>query len=266
MYGQQGFIAVWDSNIDNCNSDNSTMQCVGWLKTTHPGDIDLGILVNKCQLLPTKLKKILKCPQKVVKCVYDTYINEMKSFPEKTYQKWKMKLNIDISKNDFLNLFSTMYACTKSTKLRDFQYRVLHSTLVTNDKLSMWGIINDESCSFCHNAPETIIHLLIECETSKKLWSEVTGYLYDISGMRINMSYVDVLLGMVGAGDTDLLNLINITVKQYLYACRCNNTFPIIATAIMKIKDICDIEKSIALKNNTLAQHNKKWQLLSPQT
>ena len=27
------------------------------------------------ELLPTKLKKILKCPQKVVKCIYDTYIN-----------------------------------------------------------------------------------------------------------------------------------------------------------------------------------------------
>ena len=80
------------------------------------------------------------------------------------------------------------------------------------------------------------------------------------------MSYVDVLLGMVGAGDTDLLNLINITVKQYLYACRCNNTYPMIATAIRKINEICDIEKSIALKDNTLAQHNKKWQLLSPRT
>ena len=28
------------------------------------------------------------------------------------------------------------------------------------------------------------------------------------------MSYVDVLLGMVGAGDTDLLNLINIIMKH----------------------------------------------------
>ena len=70
------------------------------------------------ELLPTKLKKILKCPQKVVKCVYDTYINEMKSFPEKTYQKWKIKLNIDISKNGFLNLFNTMYSCTKINKTK----------------------------------------------------------------------------------------------------------------------------------------------------
>ena len=38
--------------------------------------------------------------------------------------------------------------------------------------------------------------------------------------MRINMSNVDVLLGMVGAGDTYLLNLFNITEKQYLYACK----------------------------------------------
>ena len=190
----------------------------------------------------------------------------MKSFPEKIYQKWKIKLNIDISKNDFLNLFNTMYSRTKSTKLRNFQYRVLHSTLVTNEKFSMWGIINDETCSCCRHAPETIIHLLIECETSKRLWSEVTGYLYDISGLRINMSCVDLLSGMVGAGDTDMLSLINITVKQYSYACRCNKTYPIIATAIMKIKDICDIEKSIALKNNALAQYNKKWQLLSPRT
>ena len=41
----------------------------------------------------------------------------------------------------------------------------------------------------------------------------MTGYLYDISGLRINMSYVNVLLGMVGAGDTDILNLINITTS-----------------------------------------------------
>ena len=165
--------------------------------------------------IPRSTPAISKIHKNIVKCINDTYINEMKSFHEKTYQKWKIKLNIDISKTDFLNLVNTMYLCTKSPKLRDFQYRVLDSTLVTNEKLSMCGMINEESCSFCHNAPETIIHLLIECETSQRLWSEVTGYLYDISGLRINMSYVDVLLGMVGAGDTDLLNLINVTVKQY---------------------------------------------------
>ena len=52
-------------------------------------------------------------------CIYDLYINEIKSFPVNTYQKWKIKLNIDISKNDFLNLSNTMYSCTKSTKLKE---------------------------------------------------------------------------------------------------------------------------------------------------
>ena len=159
-----------------------------------------------------------------------------------------------------------MYSCTKSAKLRDFQYRVLNSILVTNDKLSRWGIINDESCSFCHSTPESIMHLLRECEISKRLWSDVSEYIYDNSGLRINMSDADVLLGVVGAGDTELLNLIHIIVKQHIYASRCNKIHPTMASTKMKIKHIHDIDKSIAIKTDTLDLHNTKWQLLSPLT
>ena len=48
------------------------------------------------------------------------------------------------------------------------------------------------------------MHLLRECEISKRLWSDVSEYIYDNSGLRINMSDADVLLGVVGAGDTEL--------------------------------------------------------------
>ena len=110
------------------------------------------------------------------------------------------------------------------------------------------------------------MHLLRECEISKRLWSDVSEYIYDNSGLRINMSDVDVLLGVVGAGDTELLNLIHIIVKQHIYACRCNKIHPTMASTKMKIKHIHDIEKSIAIKTDTLDLHNTKWQLLSPLT
>ena len=127
------------------------------------------------------LSKIINFPQKVVKCMYDTYISEVKTFPDKTSQKWKTKLNTNLSDNDFLNFYNAMYSCTKSAKLRDFQYRILNLILVTNDKLSTWGIITGESCSFCHSTPESIMHLLRECEISKRLWSDVSEYIYDNS-------------------------------------------------------------------------------------
>ena len=42
--------------------------------------------------LPTKLKKIPKCPQKVVKCIYDTHINEMKKNPWKDLSQMENKI------------------------------------------------------------------------------------------------------------------------------------------------------------------------------
>lgn len=216
------------------------------------------------ELYPPKLKNIVKCPQKVVKYIYDTCISATKTFPVKPYQKWKSKLEIELSEDDFLNFFKIMYSCTRSTKLRDFQYRVLHSTLVTNDKLYKWGKINDESCSFCHNAPESITHLLVECATSKNLWNEVTEYIFSISGLRIVMTDVDKLMGIMGTGDSCLLNLIIIIVKQYIYACRCKNVSPIIEIIKMKINDVCNAEKSIAIKKNAVDQYLNKWQILNP--
>ena len=119
---------------------------------------------------------------------------------------------------------------------RDFQSRILNSILVRNDKLSRWGIMTDESCSFCHSTPESIMHLLRECEISKRLWSDVSEYVYDNSGLRINMSDADVLLVAVGARDTELLNLIHIIVKQNIYACRCNKINPTMTSTKVKNK------------------------------
>ena len=141
----------------------------------------IHIDVSEDDLISPKLSKIIHCPQKVVKCIYDTYISEVKTFPDKTFQKWKTKLNTNLSENDFLSFYNTVYSCTKSAELRDFQYRILNSILVTNEKLSRWVIITDESCSFCHSTPEWIMHLLRECEISKRLWIDVSEYIYMIT-------------------------------------------------------------------------------------
>ena len=74
--------------------------------------------------------------KKVVKLIYDSFISSTDSFPEKTYQKWKTILRITISQDNFLEYFAAMYSCTTATKLIEFQYKILHSTLITNEKLS----------------------------------------------------------------------------------------------------------------------------------
>ena len=53
----------------------------------------------------SKLQKIIQCKQKVTKLVYDNIIKDTDAFPTKAYQKHKSELNIELSKEDFLNLF-----------------------------------------------------------------------------------------------------------------------------------------------------------------
>ena len=124
----------------------------------------IHIEVSEDDLISPKLSKIINCPQKVVRCIYDTYISEVKTFPDKTFQKWKTKLNTNLSENDFLDYCNAMYSCTKSAKLIDFQYRILNSILVTNDKLFRWGIITGESCSLSQ-------HSRINNASIKRMWN-----------------------------------------------------------------------------------------------
>ena len=72
-----------------------------------------------------------------------------------------------------------------------------------------------------------------------------------------------MILGIVGAEDSlKLLNLMNIAIKYYIYTCRCNNGQPTAPSAIGQIKELHNIEHSIAVKNNSLDQHKSKWELL----
>ena len=153
-----------------------------------------------------------------------------------------------------------MYSCISATKLREFQYKISHLTLTTNASM---GMIENNSCTFCHNCTETILYLFLECEVSRRLWNDIAEHLARLCNFRIEMSDVDIILGIVGAEDSHkLLNLMNIAIKYYIYTCRCNNKQPIVPSAIGKIKDLHNIEHSIAVKNYTLDQHNSKWELL----
>ncbi len=68
----------------------------------------------------------------------------------------------------------------------------------------------------------------------------------------------DVILGILDIG-IKIYNFVLLHGKQYLFNCKCANIFPII-TAIRKIlKDVCTLEKHIAIKNDKHEVHVRKW-------
>lgn len=83
---------------------------------------------------------------------------------ENKWQKWEIWLNIEIWPNDFLKWVNAIWSITYNSKLRTFQYRLLNHAIVTNVNLKLWKIVQFDSCTFCKNEAETIIHLFINAQ------------------------------------------------------------------------------------------------------
>ena len=124
----------------------------------------------------TKLN-ILQNKDKVSRYVYDEMIQKISEQPLTALTKWNQDLHKTITLEQWLPFFSLMYKIIGSTKYHYFQFRLLHRTLVTNEKLFQWKIKDSDICTFCKEDIETIKHIFIECEVIKIFWKRVLKWI-----------------------------------------------------------------------------------------
>ena len=162
----------------------------------------------------------------------------------------------------FLEHFKAMYKCTVSSKFRDFQYRVLNKAFITNINFYKWKVLENDKCMFCHHGSESLIHLLIRCKVSELLQKKLLSRIETFTGIHIQFTEADKVLGILNFQYQNLFNLLFMIVKQYLYACRCLNTIPLLNILTEKINEIRTVENNIAIQNNHVAEFNEKWDIL----
>ena len=202
--------------------------------------------------------------EKTSKFIYHYLIDsKSKSFSDKIIEKWDtdIRQGIGINRNYLSDCFSLIIKSTISPKHRAFQFRLLHRILVTNKMLNDWKIIDSNLCSFCNSEIETIYHMLWDCTIVRELWVRLFYWLTQITDTNILFNSKDILLGIP---DENLMvyNTIFTITKHYIYVCRCKSEPIYIDALISNIKFYKNVEKYIAVKNNKIDYHNKKWELL----
>ena len=199
--------------------------------------------------------------EKIAQFVYGELIKRDEVYPEKAYEKNKISYNANINKDSFIELFSIACSCTNSPKLREFQYRLLHNAIITNIQLKNWKIKASNMCSFCNEEPETVLHLLIECDISKSIWDTLWVKLNTILGSRVTLTKSEQILGINShLPINNLYNYICTTVKHYIYVCRCVAKRPSSETLWLKIKDEMNTEYVLACEKNRTAHFIEKWE------
>ena len=92
----------------------------------------------------------------------------------------------------------------------------------------------------------------------QKLWKKLKEILLE-QNISSELSIMDAFLGISAS---NLVNLICVVVKQYIYFCRCKNITPIVEVMLNRIKEVKNIEYKIASVNDTVTKQSKKWTLI----
>ena len=124
------------------------------------------------------------------------------------------------------------------------------------------GKKDTDLCTFCDEDIETLTHLFVECEISKLFWKQIEDWLHENSGIRVHISPKEIIMGNLNIGH-NLFDLVYLIGKHYLYSCRCTNTFPTLICFMKKLRQLHDIEKQIALKNDKIRDFHLKWELVT---
>ena len=181
------------------------------------------------------------------------------------YLKWRQDLGPEFNCGlvEFGSHHLRLYTITNVPKFRSFQYRLLQRAIITNVQLHAWGITDSPNCYYCNQQEETLMHLLYRCPTVKLFWEKILEQIvstYVQSQFEINFTETNVIFNNIVSKRNHIGNFICLLGKQYIYRQRClKNSLDHVAFKNY-INQIQCIEKFIAISNNKVNQHSKKWQ------
>ena len=180
------------------------------------------------------------------------------------WTKWNNELQEEICEDiyTFAQHHKHIFTVTNIAKYRSFQYRILQRGLITNIHLEKWSILPSNLCSFCKEEVETVEHLLYSCPKVKEIWGQLIPFLHEEYGQQqIDLTARNVILNTIVPRKNNIINFICLITKHYIYSQRCLKGQLNVHGLKNAIKKIENIEKYIAVKNDKLAVHSRKWNI-----
>ena len=104
----------------------------------------------------------------LAKSFYKTFIEELRTKPTKSQTKWERDCELTNPEQiRWKIIYSKSFNCSKSTKLRNFQFKLLHRRVATNKFLEKIGINENSLCTLCQKDIEILIRLFWTCEKTQ---------------------------------------------------------------------------------------------------
>ena len=137
-------------------------------------------------------------------------------------QKWIKYLSVD--DDSWTKIFKSLRKVCKETKLKEFQFKLIHRIVVTKKELFKYGIKDDDKCLYCGER-DSIEHTLINCLCTKTFMQKTIQWFNMKNSCQISPTPVEILFGITSheKSITRKFNYTSLLMHHYIYSSKLNN-------------------------------------------
>ena len=154
-------------------------------------------------------------------------------------------------------LFKNIRKITNVTKLRNFQFRLLHNIIFCNNILFFWNIKTSQICDNC-DQKEDVVHMLIRCQAVTPLWRWL-AQLFRKLQIDVDLTDYNIIVNKIQTPWDAIGNFIILATKFYIYRCKVQGCVPSVRLLVYELENWHNIEYYNAAQSNRMGKHIRKW-------
>ena len=167
---------------------------------------------------------------------------------------WFDKYYIEFSKWKWKYIFTLTKLITCHTKLREFQFKIIHRVYATNSYVSNFDNSVHKICQSC-DVDDNIVHLFVDCKKVRKFWIEFKELITTSLQKPFSLSTQEIIFGKFGAMDLTP-NYCILHAKWYIHMNK--DKLEISFNGFKKyLKSVLIVEKQIYINRRRLAEFSK---------
>ena len=226
-----------------------------WRKTLKTTEIQHDAVSFTHQIRVKIDKKYKQISQITNKEVYWTFIRNIQKKPIITE---KLQQIYNIQENDWPIIF-TMSKVLRDTKIRTFQFKILYNLIPCNLYLNRIKRSDTNKCAICKELDD-IVHYFFACRPQMMFWRNFSTWWRNAMDEEIKLSEKEILLGYFEHTSYYLtLNACILLAKWHIFKTKLNEDNIFFYKFLCDLKYYLLIEKSIAVRQGKLKQHDKNW-------
>ena len=131
-----------------------------------------------------------------------------------------------MNEDSWRKTFTSLKNLCKETKLREFQFKLIHRIIVTKKVLCRFGIKPDDDCLYC-GEKDSVDHSFKDCRFVISFDTEVIKWFNARNNSKFNPTIEEKLFGLDKSSyNKELVKKFNYTMlfmRYYIYSCKLHD-------------------------------------------